>query len=349
MMTKLTRCAAAITGAASVLLSFGCAQNVPQLQSSIELNPDLPPIVLHHTQYSPFAEKARIMLGYTQLKWYAVNAPLPPRPIQEELVGGYARRIPLLQIGADIFVDSDLIAKEIAALSHQPELDRSQQSTRSQQLVTSQEPELFLPILNSMSKLQFLSGLHHMMPFGQMVRFTRDRLGAFSDFEQPTMDRALAQLKLEQKNRELADALQGGPYLFGQSAPTIADFSAFHLRWYRASLDYPVITEQQPELMDWYQRMDAIDHGQRTDIEPKLAWTIASTYSPRPIPESMTLSDRIGKTISLKPNDTVGYATPAIEGILVGENQQRYVIRRQTTHAGIVHIYFPKQAYGACF
>ena len=126
MMIKLTRYAAAIAGAASVLLSLGCAQNAPKLQSSIEFTPDQSPIVLHHTQYSPFAEKARIMLGYTQLQWYAVNAPLPPRPIQEELVGGYARRIPLLQIGADIFVDSDLIAKEIAALSHRPELDRSQ-------------------------------------------------------------------------------------------------------------------------------------------------------------------------------------------------------------------------------
>ena len=66
--------------------------------------------ILHHYPMSPFAEKARLMLGFKGLAWQSVYIPsVMPKPDVVALTGGY-RRTPLLQIGADIWCDTSLIA-----------------------------------------------------------------------------------------------------------------------------------------------------------------------------------------------------------------------------------------------
>ena len=63
----------------------------------------MPEIILHHYGLSPFAEKVRTALGLKGMAWRSVDvAPLPPRPLLHALTGGY-RRIPVLQVGADIY------------------------------------------------------------------------------------------------------------------------------------------------------------------------------------------------------------------------------------------------------
>ena len=63
-------------------------------------------IILHHYTMSPFAEKARLMLGFKQLAWRSVHIPpVMPKPDVVALTGGY-RKTPVLQIGADVYCDS---------------------------------------------------------------------------------------------------------------------------------------------------------------------------------------------------------------------------------------------------
>ena len=79
-------------------------------------------IILHHYPMSPFSEKMRAMLGYAGLSWQSViHKEMPPRPQLARLAGGY-RKIPVAQIGADIFCDTRIISTEIAALAGKPEL-----------------------------------------------------------------------------------------------------------------------------------------------------------------------------------------------------------------------------------
>jgi glutathione S-transferase len=55
--------------------------------------------VLHHYPVSPFAEKARLMLGFKRLAWKSVQIPLiMPKPDVVALTGGY-RRTPILHFG----------------------------------------------------------------------------------------------------------------------------------------------------------------------------------------------------------------------------------------------------------
>ena len=67
-------------------------------------------LILHHYPTSPFAEKVRLVLGYKNLAWKSVVIPqIMPKPDLQALTGGY-RKTPVLQIGADIYCDTALIA-----------------------------------------------------------------------------------------------------------------------------------------------------------------------------------------------------------------------------------------------
>ena len=70
----------------------------------------MPELILHHYPLSPFAEKIRLILGFKGLAWRSVTIPMiMPKPDLVTLTGGY-RRTPVLQIGADVYCDTALIA-----------------------------------------------------------------------------------------------------------------------------------------------------------------------------------------------------------------------------------------------
>ncbi len=72
-----------------------------------------PQIILHHYEASPFSEKVRLMLGIRKLPWRSVITPnMMPKPDLVPLTGGY-RRAPVMQIGADIFCDSQVMLAEL--------------------------------------------------------------------------------------------------------------------------------------------------------------------------------------------------------------------------------------------
>src|ERR1041385_4464954 len=70
-------------------------------------------IVLHHYESSPYSEKVRLGLGLKGLAWASVEVPqIMPKPDLTAMTGGY-RKTPVMQIGADIYCDSQLIMREV--------------------------------------------------------------------------------------------------------------------------------------------------------------------------------------------------------------------------------------------
>ncbi|KAJ1559050.1 hypothetical protein HK405_012197, partial [Cladochytrium tenue] len=64
---------------------------------------------------SPFGLKILLALALKGIPFYSVNVPnMPPRRATQPLTGGY-RRIPVLQLGADLFCDTALILAELEA------------------------------------------------------------------------------------------------------------------------------------------------------------------------------------------------------------------------------------------
>ena len=79
-------------------------------------------LVLHHFDWSPYAEKVRVLLGIKGLAWRSVQIPMVmPKPDLTALTGGY-RKTPVLQVGADIYCDSSLIALELERRQPEPTL-----------------------------------------------------------------------------------------------------------------------------------------------------------------------------------------------------------------------------------
>ena len=73
----------------------------------------MPDLILHHYPQSPVAEKVRVVLGIKNVAWHSVQIPrLPPKPDLMPLTGGY-RRTPVLQVGADVYCDSQCIIREL--------------------------------------------------------------------------------------------------------------------------------------------------------------------------------------------------------------------------------------------
>jgi glutathione S-transferase len=82
----------------------------------------MPQILLHQYDSSPFSEKVRVCLGIKGVAWGAVDQPvIMPKPALLPLTGGY-RRIPVMQIGADIYCDSQLIVRELERRFPEPTL-----------------------------------------------------------------------------------------------------------------------------------------------------------------------------------------------------------------------------------
>ena len=70
-------------------------------------------LILHHYAASPFAEKVRVAFGMKQAAWKSVDIPnVMPKPDLMPLTGGY-RKTPVMQIGADIYCDTQLIMLEL--------------------------------------------------------------------------------------------------------------------------------------------------------------------------------------------------------------------------------------------
>lgn len=75
-------------------------------------------LLLHHYWPSPFAHKVRIALHMIGASWTSVEIPrVPPKPLLMPMTAGY-RRTPVMQIGADIYCDTQNIARALAEAGH---------------------------------------------------------------------------------------------------------------------------------------------------------------------------------------------------------------------------------------
>jgi glutathione S-transferase len=108
-------------------------------------------LILHHYDFSPFSEKIRLIFGVKALAWRSVTiASVMPKPDLIALTGGY-RHTPVLQIGADIFCDTRLIARELERRYPQPPLLDEQHLGVALAIEAWAERDLFWPVVRYVS------------------------------------------------------------------------------------------------------------------------------------------------------------------------------------------------------
>ena len=296
-------------------------------------------LILHHYPMSPFSQKIRAMLGYADLSWQScITREMPPRPLLARLAGGY-RKIPVAQIGADIFCDSRIIAAEIAQLSNKPLLVLEDLDEAQQAYVNKVDLDLFFACLFASSTMTLNRKMLKAMSLLDIGRFLADRINV----GRKARVKAVSPLKAKDMDKQhLADVEQrlNQDFLFGQQ-PTHADFSTYHSLWFIHDLAESPLLQGYPRVLAWMERMKAFGHGTSQPINEAQALQAAKA-EPRHIAAEHRQDVLIGTKVSIMPAD---YGCEPTIGILVGVTPYRYILARQDAELGILHVHFPRQNY----
>jgi glutathione S-transferase len=299
----------------------------------------VPELILHHFDFSPFAEKARLVLGLKHLGWSSVQIPMVmPKPELMPLTGGY-RKTPVLQIGADIYCDTRLIARELErrfpvptlfpggnrgialALSHWSDTALFEPGAGLSMAMATQVPEEVLA-----DRREFFTFMDFSILAGEVPHLS-------------TQLRANAALLEEQ----LAD---GRPYLLGEECGW-ADITCYFPVW-MARTFVPAaggLLAGNARTHAWEARMRAIGHGDRRELEAAAALAIARSASPdagRGVEAGDVLGLVAGDIVSVTPAD---YGKVPVTGELVTLDIEEVAVLRVDAQVGAVVTHFPRLGY----
>jgi glutathione S-transferase len=297
-----------------------------------------PELILHHYPASPFSEKARLALGLAGLPWRSVIMPnMMPKPDLTPLTGGY-RRAPVMQIGADIYCDSQVILAEIAARAPKP-IARGMAGP-----INLWADRLFFQV----SVAVIFGEMGDNVPKDFIA--DREKLSG-RPFDTAAM-KAVA-LPMRQQWRAHAAwidaALADGPWLAGETA-SLADISAYMNIWWLGGA-MPAIARDLmaglERLADWSGRMAAIGHGSHSPLSGAEALAVAKDAQPAAAPAhdpADPLGLAPGAAVVVAADD---YGRDPIQGLLVAANRERIVIARETPDLGRTHLHFPRAGFFA--
>src|SRR3984957_14046595 len=218
-------------------------------------------IILHHYDMSPYSEKVRTGLGLKGLVWASVEMPvIIPKPDLTALTGGY-RKAPVMQIGADIYCDSQLIMRELERRYPAPSFYPAGHGA-ADALAWWAEKTTFSPVAGI---------LFAKKPDALPEGFLEDR-AKFSgrNIDAAAMMAAVPNL-LDQLRAHFdwldQNLVDGRSFLQGSTA-SLADLAAYHPIWLlkqnfgltAAPLD------GFPRLLSWTERAAAIGHGRQSQM-----------------------------------------------------------------------------------
>ncbi|RMF17563.1 MAG: glutathione S-transferase family protein [Gammaproteobacteria bacterium] len=299
-------------------------------------------LILHHYALSPYSEKVRAMLGYTRLSWQSAITPeMPPRPVIDALTGGY-QRIPVAQLGADVFCDTHLISQEIARLSGQSQLDPANETDAERAFVKDTENAFFALVMAASSLSLTWKALKALNPIG-LARLMWDRMDmgkqARVRLTHPLKATDEARAYLQKVEDQLASS--GSDFLFGDT-PHHADFAAYHGLWMVRDVGERNFVRKYPRVMNWMNRIRDFGHGLVTEISGEDALMIARDAQPRDIAPEATDDPMVGQRVRISPTD---YRLSPSEGTLVGSLPDRLILAREHAQTGLVHVHFPREGY----
>lgn len=301
-------------------------------------------LIFHHYPNSPFSEKIRLIFGFKKLAWKSVLIPvIMPKPSLTALTGGY-RRTPVLQIGADIYCDTALIADVLERIAPTPSLYPPETMGLARTLAQWADSSLFWTMIAYVFQPAALPSLLGPLTPEQMKAFAADR--AAMRASAPRMPVAEAAGALAEYLRRLDDMLADGkPYLLG-AQPCIADFSVYHSMWF-LQLAMPVagILDTAPKLKEWIARMAAFGHHESQKMNAEQALMIAHDCTAAEVghrPFVDTHGVALGDRVAIMPTD---YALDPVEGELVISTDKEFAVRRSDPQAGNVMVHFPRLGF----
>jgi glutathione S-transferase len=297
-------------------------------------------IILHHYETSPYSEKVRTGLGLKGLAWASVEIPvIMPKPGLTALTGGY-RKTPVMQIGADIYCDSQLIMRELERRYRTPSFYPAGRGA-ADALAWWAEKTTFSPVAGIV-----FAKRSDTLPQG----FLEDRARFSGRNIDPVAMMAAVPNLLDQLRAHfdwLDQALADGrPFLQGPAAG-LADLAAYHPVWFLRQKFGPAAAPLAgfPGLLAWAERIAAIGHGTRSQMSAQQALDVArnaiSVAKPSVDPRD-PIGRQPGQTVTVTPDDT---GRDPVVGELVASDVHEIVIRRSDREIGEVCVHFPRAGF----
>jgi glutathione S-transferase len=297
-------------------------------------------IILHHFDPSPFSEKIRLIFGFKKITWKScIISRIMPRPDLMPMTGGY-RRTPVMQIGADIFCDTQIIIRELERRFPSPTLFPAGNAGAPWMLGMWTDR----PFFQNTVALVFGS-LGDKVP--QDFIEDRSKLRG-ARFDVAAMTAAMPQMRdqfranVDWIEAQLAD---GKEFLLGEFS--LADVNAYMNVWYtRQNMpEIDGILKHLPLISAWERRIQAFGHGSRAEISSAEALEIGTKATPQAKPSADPNDPngrKPGEVVSIHSDDA--WKTD-IRGEIVSLSAQHIAIKRNDERAGEIVIHFPRAGF----
>ncbi len=305
-------------------------------------------IILHQYPQSPVAEKVRVGFGIKNLSWRSVEIPrIPPKPDLIPLTGGY-RRTPVMQIGADIYCDSQCILRELEKRYPQPGYYPAADHYSgglSWGISRWTDDRMFAQSIKLV-----LAGAGDQLP----ADFAEDRgrlyFGPEWQAELKAAQNEIGHVSAQMRGQFawLDDWLAGQrQYLLGDE-PGVVDACAYYLVWFVRGrwAGGPGLLAEFEHLQAWEQRVQSVGHGSLQELDAKEALeiafnseTVTSECGDSHDPQGLSP----GMTVTIKPDIDGGEV--AVTGRVHAVSSDTIALLRESEQTGQVCVHFPRVGY----
>jgi glutathione S-transferase len=295
-------------------------------------------VIFHEYALSPFSEKMRRIFSYKTIPYRSVDQPMwMPKPHLTPLTGGY-RRIPVMQVGADVYCDTALMVRKLDAWYPDRPVVPSGLEAPVHAIEQWADKQLFMACV----PLVFTS-LADMLP----AELIEDRKKMRPDLDMAALVRGVPYCVsvLDASMARLDATLAKQPYLLGD-AFTAADAAVYHCLWFVRNAEPGAKSlARHAALGAWMQRVESFGPGAPTPLSPQEALAIAKRAEP--IDATVGRSSAPGEQA---PGDAVAVCSDDLpqdvfRGTLRAVSADELVIERETHDLGRLWQHFPRVGY----
>lgn len=302
-------------------------------------------MILYNYGFSNYSEKIRLLLGYKGISWESVEVPSHgPKPDFTHLTGGY-RRVPALQIGADVYCDTRLIAEVLESLFPNPTIYPGACTARTkaqcETIIYWAENSLMRPLA------LYVTGLHA-NKFPLAFHLDRAKLHGKTP---PSLERVRQSAKtyfpqVKAQLHWIEGLLSGGQNYILSDSLSLADLAVYQCPWFIEKIVGDLsLLDDMPKLLQWTARISQIGWGNSSSTTNEAALHLARVSSPEDLIScpsyEMSEEIKLGEMVEVSPfgEDSSTY------GWLHYADESRLTVRNVATDLGDVFIHFPRLGY----
>lgn len=292
--------------------------------------------ILHHYDRSPFAEKARLMLGLKGLAWKSVDIPVfMPKPDLMPLTGGY-RKTPVMQIGANVYCDTQCIGDTLEAMRPSPSLYPKGQKGAAMGVLRWSESAYFMASVGSVIPA-FVDDLPEAF-MEDRAQFSGRSFDA--DGLKAAQPHALSQWRTYTRwvEEQLSDGRQ---FFFGDKSGAV-DISLYMHIWFTRAIADEADISDLPHIVEWAERVGAIGHGEPSEMDAQAALDLARDTDPGAVDGAIEAPFSAGDAVTVTPEDS---GRVPVSGKLLVADAGRITISRKEERVGEVAVHFPRAGF----